>query len=134
MISGTVFAKRTQPPSKSKLQQSLGQVFVLQTWLETQKRASIKWHATGSGQRRRDRQKEVDGQLMIKSGWGARRRSPDPGTIRGPWTRQGALSRSATMSNNERAYCNARKYHKNKILGKFLSPTGIGCSDRISSK
>jgi hypothetical protein len=46
----------------------------------------------------------------------------------------GALSRSATMSNSERAYCNARKYHKNKILGKFLSPTGIECSDRISSK
>jgi hypothetical protein len=90
MISAVVFAKRTQPPSKSKLQKSLGQDFVARPWLETQKRAGIGWYTTGSGQRRRVRQKEVEGQLMIKSDWGARRRSPDPGTTRGPWTRQGS--------------------------------------------
>jgi hypothetical protein len=76
------FAKRTQPPSKSKLQKSLGHIFVVRTWLETQKRAGIKWYATGSGQRRRDWQKEVDGPLTIMSGRRAAA-APDPGTTQG---------------------------------------------------
>jgi hypothetical protein len=55
--SGVVFAKRTQPSSKSKVQKSLDHVFVARTWLETLKELAAGGYETGSGERCRDPQK-----------------------------------------------------------------------------
>jgi hypothetical protein len=101
MISAAVFAKRTQPPGKSKLQKSLGQDFVARTWLETQERAGIGWYnrqRSAKASLAKGGRRSIDDQVRLGRAAALARSGDHSRAV----DEAGQLSRFATVPNGER--------------------------------